>query len=292
MKEKFAYLIICHKNIDQVKKLLQLLDDPENDLYIHWDKKKHIDSLELQQVLKYSKLYFIQKVKVHWAGYSMVQCELELLKEAVKNGPYLYYHLISGQDLPIKRQEQIKQFFKDNRQYNFVEICEDEEWTRKMINRRMTYYYFFSIDNKIGANLQSKWLSVQRKLNIKMRKIDKSRYKYGSQWFSIHDDLARYILASKKTIKKNFQYSYCPDELFLQTLVFFSKYKFTLYCGGKNEGIPLKSIKRYIDWERGQPYIFRKENLEELIQSELLFARKFDETVDKEIVDLIVDTVG
>ncbi len=36
---KFAYLIIAHTRFEQVAKLLELLDDENNDLYIHIDQK-------------------------------------------------------------------------------------------------------------------------------------------------------------------------------------------------------------------------------------------------------------
>ena len=42
---------------------------------------------------------------------------------------------------------------------------------------------------------------------------------------------------------------------------------------------------RRIDWERGQPYVFRGEDLEELLSSPYLFARKFDYERHPEVVD-------
>ena len=44
---------------------------------------------------------------------------------------------------------------------------------------------------------------------------------------------------------------------------------------------------RYIDWERGTPYVFRKEDFEELMASNCMLARKFDEKTDREIVEQI-----
>ena len=44
---------------------------------------------------------------------------------------------------------------------------------------------------------------------------------------------------------------------------------------------------RYIDWERGAPYVFRSDDFEDLINSSCLFARKFDSTVDREIIEKI-----
>ena len=46
---------------------------------------------------------------------------------------------------------------------------------------------------------------------------------------------------------------------------------------------------RYIDWNRGNPYIWRNKDYDELINSEYLFARKFDYNKDKEIINRIYD---
>ena len=52
-----------------------------------------------------------------------------------------------------------------------------------------------------------------------------------------------------------------------------------------------QSIMRNIDWNRGMPYTWREEDFEELINSNYLFARKFDETVDSTIIELISDYI-
>lgn len=41
--DKHAYLIIAHSNLKQIHKLLLLLDDPRNDIYIHLDLKSKLD---------------------------------------------------------------------------------------------------------------------------------------------------------------------------------------------------------------------------------------------------------
>ena len=50
--------------------------------------------------------------------------------------------------------------------------------------------------------------------------------------------------------------------------------------------------KRKIDWQRGRPYTWEKKDYQELINSEELFARKFDESIDKEIIDLIYEHIN
>ena len=51
---------------------------------------------------------------------------------------------------------------------------------------------------------------------------------------------------------------------------------------------------RLIDFDRGKnssPYTFKKDDYDELVNSNFLFARKFDENVDKKVVDLIYNYV-
>ena len=69
---KFAYLIIAHTKFDQVAKLLELLDDERNDLYIHIDQKV-LDAVDIFQkklkpAVKKSELYFVEQHNVMWGG--------------------------------------------------------------------------------------------------------------------------------------------------------------------------------------------------------------------------------
>ena len=45
-----------------------------------------------------------------------------------------------------------------------------------------------------------------------------------------------------------------------------------------------ETIRYLIDWKRGKPYVYRSADYEELMASDMLFARKFDWNIDKEIV--------
>ena len=39
---KIAYIVLCHKNVQQINKLLDLLYDEESAFFIHIDKKANI----------------------------------------------------------------------------------------------------------------------------------------------------------------------------------------------------------------------------------------------------------
>ena len=102
---KHAYLVLAHRNWDQLTILLKLLDDNLNDIYLHIDKKSILSDEQIEifkEAVTKSKLVLVNRVSVSWGGYSIVEGEIALLREATSNEEYQYYHLISGQDLPIK----------------------------------------------------------------------------------------------------------------------------------------------------------------------------------------------
>lgn len=62
-----------------------------------------------------------------------------------------------------------------------------------------------------------------------------------------------------------------------------SPYKNNLYIAGFENDY--KACMRYIDWKRGTPYVFRSEDLDEILHVDKMFARKFDEKIDKSIIE-------
>lgn len=286
IENKHAYLIMAHNKFEQLEILLKLLDDSKHDFFIHIDKKAvDFNRERLSDSIKYSKIFFVERTSVTWGGYSQINCELLLLKTATKEYDYEYYHLLSGVDLPIKNKNEIYQFFHSSGNKNFL-TCEKEF----IPFDRIKYYYFFQ--EKVGrrrsflSRLQSRFITLQ-----KIFKVDRCRKKNivwgkGGNWFSITDDLARYVLTKEKWIRKVFSRTRCADEMFLQTIVLNSEYKNTLYVA--NEGYS-RNV-RFIDWERRLnygPHTFRVDDFDKIISSDCMFARKFDIDIDREIIEKI-----
>lgn len=281
---RHAYLIMAHGNYTQLSKLVSALDDERNDIYIHIDKKAKNFNGKMITATN-SKIKFVEQINVNWGGYSIVKCELLLLEAAVKaHTDYVRYHLISGVDLPIKSQDYIHDFFENNH----GEYIRFDPKPISLYEDRVKYYYPFQ--NIIGRNnghfvallyyVQNILIRIQRLIQI-----DRSKsiniYK-GVNWFSITDDLARFVLEKKKFIQKQFKYTLAADEIFLHTVVQDSPYK---------DNIVNNSL-RFIDWERGNPYTFTVEDYDKLIHSSDLFARKFDENKDSDIIDMILHEVS
>lgn len=275
---KHAYLIIAHNQPRLLKLLCQMLDHENHDIYIHVNAEaKGFDFDEIKAAVKRSDVTFIPRAVVRWGGYSLVKCELELLKAAAAKKEYSYYHLLSGADLPLVSAQQLYEFFEagNGKEYIDIQYGTDDKWDARM-EKRIKYYYplrdkFFARDNNIGL-LEKKLVKLQQKLKVdRLKNIDR-KIASGSQWFSITHDMAMYVLDSEPWVEKHFKYCGCGDEIFLQMLVRDTKFEKNIYKPTDRKS----GNSRYIDWKRGNPYTFRQEDFELLINSGCMFARKFD----------------
>lgn len=82
----------------------------------------------------------------------MVKAELLLLETASMKGPYDYYHLLSGVDLPIKSQDYIHHFFEKNKGYEFVPYSCGEA-NLKDLERKVFKYHLFCRYYKIPPRI-------------------------------------------------------------------------------------------------------------------------------------------
>lgn len=71
MNEKHAFLILAHNEFEVLKLLVEALDDPHNDIFIHFDAKvKELPELKTQRAgLK----ILTHRHDVRWCGFRMVE---------------------------------------------------------------------------------------------------------------------------------------------------------------------------------------------------------------------------
>lgn len=292
-----AYLIIAHKNLDQLIKLLSLLDYKQNDIYIHIDTKanKDIKKFEFQKCCSQSRVYQYSEFSILWGAVSQIECELFLLQQATSRQAYRYYHLLSGMDLPLKSQQKIHEFFRDKDQEFIHYSTQNNPYiNERAAHLRLTHFYNILPWNslKIMRKIDIYQSKFQRILKInRLKKFGISQLYHGSNWFSITDDLARELVSTKDYFLKVYKSSYCCDEVFIQTYVMMHKKWIKKLYLSEFTNSNMANM-RYIDWNRGGPYTWRKDDFNELINSPYLFARKFDENVDQEIIELVFQYVS
>ena len=287
---KQAILIIAHEVNSVFTTLLQMLDHPKIDIFIHMDAKtKAYDPSNTLKLVNRSRIFHTPRIKVFWGGYSQIEAELLLLDAAASQGHYEHYHLLSGADLPIKKTDEIIDFFERHHGQEFVNF----QSANFGYPERVMYYYplqdVFSrqknkVLRKINALVRRVILFSQKIMHVHRNKG--INFQKGTQWFSITDSLARYVLSKQEWIRNVFHDTFCCDEVFLHTLVENSRFKDNLYNPAHDDR-HVASCMRLIDWKRGSPYTFRLSDLDEIISSPAMFARKFHPSVDAEIIDRI-----
>ena len=285
---KHAYLIIAHEDVIQLKRLVLYLDDKRNDIYIHVDKKAVFDDKVIHT--QYASLTILEnRLDARWGDFSLVEVELLLLEKAFRNGPYLYYHLLSGTDLPIKCQSYIHDYCEQYQGKEFIGFA--FQVSEKELKWRM-HYFLFARDFKS----HDLWKRIVRYVFVKIqdglgwkRQIGNWEIKKGSQWCSVTNDFVAYLLDHKQWIYKLFHHTYCPDELFVQTLCWNSDFRNRIFDSSDE----FVGCKRYIKWNEGVLQALDFADIEQMKQSDRWFARKFSSIgKGKQIADMVLSELN
>lgn len=292
---RHAYLIMAHNDFEILEKSILLIDDDYNDIYIHIDKKvKKFNFEYFKKLPQKSKIYFVKRIDVRWASYRQIKCEYILFKEAYKKH-YDYYHLLSGVDLPIVCNQKVYNFFEENKGKEFVLFDKHDSINENTIDRIKYYHLFVAFARsknkflrKIYGIFNYRGINIQKKIGINRIKKFPLKLRKGAQWISITDEFMKYVIDNERLVKKYFKYSYCSDELFIQTLLYNSNFYKNVYSKKDDDYI---GIKRCIDWKRGLPYTYKDEDFNFLVSSDCFWARKFSSKADKKIIQRIYDFV-
>lgn len=273
---KHAYLILAHSSKVVLLKLIEALDDARNDIYVHLDRKAGFDLSGISAMA--GSLYLLpERIDARWGDYSLVDIELKLLQYARKNERYAYYHIISGVDYPLKDQDYIHSFCDTHQGKQFIGFA--EHTSQEEIKWRSQHYFLFPRDFK-SNNMTKRFIrAIFARLQslAGYRRFDKE-VKKGCQWCSITDEFVEYLLDNKRTIRKHFNHTYCPDEMFIQTMCWHSHFKNSIFTIADE----FEGCKRFIVWKDGVIHNLDDVEPEVLVNSDRWFGRKFsDASIDK-----------
>ena len=270
-KTTHAYLIIAHNQPRLLQLLIELIDDKRNDIFILLDGKCRDERL-CQMKARWSRVVYTPRVDVWWGESSQIEAEMILFETAYNCGPYAYYHLLSGQDLPLKSQDEIHRFFDSHQGKQFMMIGENTEIIGKRLRRHFFHNYkhggVYTLKQNVVRFIQRMLLSIQKHF-LPVPTIDwLPELRMGWNWVSITHDAVAYLVERHPQITLSFEHTFCCDEVFLQSVLWNSPLRDTIV----NDSL------RLIDWERGKPYTFTYADLSQLQRTDKLFARKFSET--------------
>ena len=274
---KLAHLILAHKDPELLERLVRTLRHENADIFIQLDKKSNIDDFKYIENIGNTR-FISDRVDIGWCCYSTIDATLKGFEEILllKNN-YSHINLLSGQDYPLKPIEFIQQHFFSNRATTFIHSASiaDNEWDDG--RARFTKYSFgdFNIPGKYKLQAIVNAILPARKLPAGLKPYGRS------QWLTITPVCAQYVinyLKNNPRVKRYFKTVWAVDEVFFQTILVNSPYKYTL----------VNYNLRYIELDTGQrPINYTMADADKLATTDALFARKFDNAVSAEVLDYV-----
>ncbi len=306
---KHAVLILAHKNVEQVSRLVAALKSENLDIFIHFDKKMMVTNEEYSKIKEKNKnVYFSkQRVSCMLDTWSLVEATYYLLKLAKSTSNYNYYLLLSGQDYPIKSVNIILNYLEEQYPKPLIDCTpyDKNNWIAPGFSRCRN----ISMHNLVNKMTKRKWLKklllipvycyeilttmfYGRPINI-LKKAGCDLYG-GSAWWVLPDECINLIISEieeETEIIKAFRRKTTPEETFFQTMVMRSNLAYLVEVNDINcvaQNCPTFAYFQDVDKPpTGHPYIFKIENYKKICDLPNMFARKFDQDVDAEILDAI-----
>lgn len=286
---KHAILIMAHKDVGLLCHLIEYFQEG-CDVFIHLDKKVGWGHDIIEFLKGYRQVRLVStEHEVNWGGTSVLESELSLLQTAYGYDAYDYFHLISGQDYPVKPLSYFLDFFERNKGKEFLQWIHipSPRWERNTYRR---FQYFYPYDMAQGRENPRAWVSdqvaIQMKKGIKRPIPDEFDVLYGSsQWFSITQKAAKVLLEYTREHPKFYNrlwMTFAPEECYVAT-VLLNK----LDQNDINQG-----NCRFIRWryENGnRPANLGIEHFRHLLGDDLLFARKIDRHCSMDLRRLVDD---
>ncbi len=278
---KQAILITAYKNFDHLMDIINFFDDDFN-IYIHVDKKFKPKKNVIDAINSAKNVVFItSKYSVNWGGLNHLKSYLLLSEHALKNNENIYFHLISGQDFPVKDINYFKSIINRDDLKDHIEFFKLPTIKWKNHNGGLDRFEYYNLFDIVNAKKHIKWLwlliRIQKKIGLKRPISDSIGQLYGGfTWWSLTRDTLQYVIdytIQKPYLINRMKHTFCAEELYFQTVIMNSEY-------AKNVS---NNNLRYIDWNPSRvgkdstsPAILDLNDLEKIKNSNMLFARKFD----------------
>ncbi len=272
---RLAYLILAHKNPEQLIQLMRRLDAHGRTFVVHVDRSSSGPEWEAAfKKLASSRVHWAKRVDCVWGDFTLVEATLNCIHTLVSlKSHFDHVVLLSGQDYPIKSNQAIETYLKERRGKNLM------------------YFYPFPYPEWAwsGYDRLPTW-----RLNILGRPrrivpVRFSRFLYptipgglhpcgGSQWWCLTGEAVNYIdefVRLQPKFVEYFRKVFIPDELFFHTIL--GNSPFQPETGSKSP--------HFMRWSGGpNPETLSERDLPLLRASGKLFARKFDIEATPEIL--------
>lgn len=282
---RHAFIILAHNEWQILGKVLEYLNHEECDLFLNIDCKA-TDIPVINDLLdRNNRIKYCGHDRLHWGGYSILKTEIKMFNIAINNSNADYYHIISGQDYPIKPYESFLQFFENNLGQSYFD-CRIA--TFREIDRRLLYflpYDYYQVRNPKRYCITNFLRGFQVKYQIKRPTSHfPDKIYLGSQWCSMTRKACAFLLRYTKEhpgFLKRLNHTFASEEIYIHT-VLLNYYDEDKICSENN--------LRFIRWreENGnRPANLGEEHFKFMLDKNHFFARKMVSPISTKLMEYI-----
>ncbi len=303
---QLVYLIRAHRGPQQVARLVDALRHDGVRFHIHIDRK--IDEQAFRSALealgRTDDITFARRrFGLNWGGFSLAEATLSCLREILAAGVPDRICSMSGQDYPLISNAAIADFFARQPSTEFISYCRMPPtfWPAAYMSRIERYHFYDWTPLVWPDNTNGKLsrrpplrLRVVRKLATRLlprRRFPKGFTPYGgSAWWCLTGATAKRLLEQSDAhpeLARYCRYTEHAEEMYFQTLLLSTDIDPSRIRGEYREA-ELGDYLWFVEWRgKSSPRILRADDLDTLLGSNRMFARKFDMDTDSRIFDLI-----
>ena len=272
---RIAYFFMVHNDAPQFAWIFSAVYDPGDIFVIHVDARSppafvaEINSI----VAGRPNVHMLEdRVAVAWAGWSQVEAEFTAIRHLVSAGePWDYLINLSGQDYPTRPIAQLKAFLHERRGTNFVR-------TRTLKDEPL-HFRLRLLLRCIERNGRLVRLPVP---NWPLRPL-KVRW-FGSSWHFLSREFCEWLADGRvmDRCRRALRHTKSPDEFVMQAAAMTGPFRDTVDPG----------LYRFYRFAGPSPEILRELHWDEMMASGAFIARKFDQKVDRVILERLAEAIG
>ncbi len=296
---KTAYLILAHQHPPQVARLIRALRSEEACFFLHVDRKANLAAFK-EAIPPSRQVCYVpepERVKVYWGGFSPVQATLRLLHCAYHaTDRFERYCLLSGSDFPIKSNYQIRDAFGTQKEFISIEQALYAPAAESRVHCISRYHFY---DYGLLNPRTSPFPALPRLAARLSNHVPRPQYKriplyQGSQWWALTGRMIGYIINFLKKYPDYLsfhRYTLVPDEVFFHSIVKNSPWAANIQHDFEQGTLPGGTSPErgchFVDWHSGDtpPKVLDESDLDRLLDSKALFARKFVEPVSTTLLE-------
>lgn len=227
---RLAYIILAHTDPAHIVRLCRKLA-AEADVFVHIEANSPLEAFS-EPLKQLPNVRFISpRLHCRWGGWNAVTATVELLRSAGQAGKYDRIVFLQGADYPIKPPSEIRSFFEQHRNTEFLRSCDVTESNDAYFKEMCRVIFFRNSEDLPHKLLEKLFQHGKIYLRSGLVPLDGGQSVHafwGSAQWAITGELADYIVQfydKHPVFNRWFYHAFPTDEMYFSTVVMNSPFR-------------------------------------------------------------------